>query len=357
MQLTYDITIMPLLALFIIMLCLTMLTVRMYLKTNIRTDLFLAISFAVITIIPLTLYWKTGEQAFWSKPFHLALLTVLCVTLVIYWLGEKRSLAERIPYTVLTVLVAITFILPSSFLVAIILGFSLFVTAIYLYVNAVRGGKVENVRLVLYVILGISIVIGGILSTNAFAMIYSLALLCLMLYEMIRYTDRLIGLLKNVGTYSMTDPLTRVYNKGYLLKKSAQLVEKQAISVIFGDIDSFKKLNDTKGHEYGDEVLIKVAAVFKNVLLKKQGTAFRYGGEELVGIVIADLEDTAKLAEQFRVAVEKEVGVTISLGVANSEEISKSYRPRLELDTIKLADERMYISKKTGKNKVTSRGE
>lgn len=98
---------------------------------------------------------------------------------------------------------------------------------------------------------------------------------------------------------SIKDPLTNLYNKGFLFRKTEQLIKQQPISIIFIDIDNFKTLNDTKGHDYGDQVLCQVGMVLKEVLENK-GYFCRFGGEEMVGILIDG--NAIKVAEQYRKA-------------------------------------------------------
>lgn len=76
-----------------------------------------------------------------------------------------------------------------------------------------------------------------------------------MLIETRYYFVRVAKLMRNAGMNSIKDPLTNLYNKGFLFRKTEQLIKQQPISIIFIDIDNFKTLNDTKGHDYGDQVL------------------------------------------------------------------------------------------------------
>lgn len=157
------------------------------------------------------------------------------------------------------------------------------------------------------------------------------------------HTKSLLEMMKNAGKNVITDQLTGLYNRRWLFMKAKQLCAEQDVGFIFFDIDNFKILNDTKGHEYGDQVLKQVGDIM-NREMKGYGYAARYGGEELVAITTKP-DKTLKLAEKILEITRKEVNVTMSIGVAvgrgNAEEL------------IKLADERMYISKTSGKNRVT----
>jgi GGDEF domain-containing protein len=89
----------------------------------------------------------------------------------------------------------------------------------------------------------------------------------------------------NLGAAANTDPLTRIYNKGYLLEAlGAEWKRAKALhtdfSLIFLDLDHFKNINDTCGHDAGDEVLKEVARLIRNDFVRPRDIFARYGGEE-----------------------------------------------------------------------------
>lgn len=163
--------------------------------------------------------------------------------------------------------------------------------------------------------------------------------------------DRVVEILQAVYHSSITDGLTGVYNRTYFFNRVNQYATRKIkIGIIFTDIDNFKKLNDTKGHQMGDEVLKKVAAILKEEA-EDIGIAGRYGGEELVMMIADSRVNMRELAEKLRKRVAEETIVTVSVGYA-------VYRGQVSGQTlIKQADEAMYHSKTTGKNKVTSYSE
>ncbi|OHA93929.1 MAG: hypothetical protein A3D37_02035 [Candidatus Zambryskibacteria bacterium RIFCSPHIGHO2_02_FULL_38_22] len=126
------------------------------------------------------------------------------------------------------------------------------------------------------------------------------------------------------------------------------------ISFLFFDIDHFKKVNDTYGHDVGDVVLKKVAKTIHQSL-RVGDTAARWGGEEMVASLLgADINDAQIKADDIRKKIEelhfdeaKNLKVTISVGVVSSEAASGFE------DLMKKADEALYKSKQTGRNKVT----
>jgi len=124
------------------------------------------------------------------------------------------------------------------------------------------------------------------------------------------------------------------------------------ISFLFFDIDHFKKINDTFGHDVGDLVLKKVAQTIKQNM-RVGDTVARWGGEEMVASLLgADLNDAKLKAEDIRQKIEKltfensEIKVTISIGVVSSE-ISSDFT-----DLMKKADQSLYQAKQSGRNKV-----
>jgi diguanylate cyclase (GGDEF)-like protein len=125
------------------------------------------------------------------------------------------------------------------------------------------------------------------------------------------------------------------------------------VSVIFFDIDYFKKVNDTYGHAVGDAVLSKVAETIQESL-RTGDTVARWGGEEVVASLLgADEKDAVAKANEIREKVSilafpesPDLSLTISAGVASSEKDV----PLPEL--IKRADQALYKAKESGRNKV-----
>ncbi|OPX92841.1 MAG: Response regulator PleD [Pelotomaculum sp. PtaB.Bin104] len=165
-----------------------------------------------------------------------------------------------------------------------------------------------------------------------------------------RQADENLGLIKE----NSTDPLTGVANRRQLDKYLAQVLGKtMPLSLVMLDIDHFKRVNDTWGHQVGDEVLQHFARTMQKAVRPGDLVA-RYGGEEFTIICCATLDNAAIVAERVRQAVEStpantsagEVRITSSQGVAE-------YRAG---DTaVKLkerADAALYEAKETGRNRV-----
>jgi len=183
--------------------------------------------------------------------------------------------------------------------------------------------------------------------------------------ELTRKNIELERLNTEVQRLAMTDSLTGLYNRRGFFEFSVREVAhvkrfKHTLSVIMLDIDHFKEVNDTYGHETGDQVLEKIAALF-NAQLRKIDILGRYGGEEFSLLLpeteLAGARETAERLRRVMADTPIETGqgllnITISLGVA----VFTDNRTTLE-DLLKHADQAMYMAKKTGRNRVCVYGE
>lgn len=156
---------------------------------------------------------------------------------------------------------------------------------------------------------------------------------------------------------SVTDGLTRIFNHrsliGYLKKEmNTARKSKSPLSLAIFDIDDFKKINDSLGHVYGDQVLLEVANIIKRNV-RDSDIVGRYGGEEFMVIFTGtSLENAAIVAERIRKAIAEfpfpqAVSVTISGGI-------KQFENQNIRDLINQADKNLYKSKHNGKNQIIS---
>jgi two-component system, cell cycle response regulator len=160
---------------------------------------------------------------------------------------------------------------------------------------------------------------------------------------------------------SNTDFLTGLYNRRFLMDvleiEFQRMLRKEGhLSLIIADIDHFKRINDTFGHQQGDTVLVRLADATR-ASLRRYDIAARYGGEEFVillpetsfaeGMVVAERLRRAVAEMTFSPPMER-LTVTISLGLT-------SY-PELPLDSVEellnKADEALYRAKQNGRNRV-----
>ncbi|WP_156323882.1 diguanylate cyclase domain-containing protein [Bacillus sp. JCM 19034] len=150
----------------------------------------------------------------------------------------------------------------------------------------------------------------------------------------------------------ITDHLTELYSRNYLDEQIQKSMEegKQGTFLLI-DIDDFKKINDTYGHQVGDQVIIQVATILKDVVTN-QGIAARWGGEELA-LYLPDTHHKKgkKLADIIlrRVKIESDPTVTISVGISywNSD---AEHSPSLN-QLFHQADQSLYDAKESGKDR------
>ncbi len=150
------------------------------------------------------------------------------------------------------------------------------------------------------------------------------------------------------------DPLTKLYNRGYLISEMEKRMKEdnaKFISVIM-DIDDFKRINDTYGHIFGDSVLVTFAEFMKREVEGK-GFAARFGGEEFMLIYDSDdteavlkaLQNVARALEEYY-QKEKQISVTFSGGM-------ELYNHEQKIDDLIInVDNKLYQAKRNGKKQV-----
>ncbi|WLD97869.1 PleD family two-component system response regulator [Agrobacterium leguminum] len=179
-----------------------------------------------------------------------------------------------------------------------------------------------------------------------------------------RYNEHLRLNLQHTMELAIVDGLTGLNNRRYLDNHLKILFDRAAvrgrpISICMTDIDRFKLVNDTYGHDVGDEVLREFAARIRSTV-RGADLACRYGGEEFV-VVMPDtpMELAASVAERLRAIVEdkpfyvrsidRELSITASLGIATS---SGAFGAPDEI--LKQADKALYEAKHAGRNRVVA---
>lgn len=163
---------------------------------------------------------------------------------------------------------------------------------------------------------------------------------------------------------AFVDGLTGVRNRRYFDEQLSIEVARavrsgQAVSLILMDVDSFKRFNDYYGHQAGDDCLRKLAHAFQSCLKRPAELVARYGGEEFVCLLPdTDAAGAMHVAESLRMAVMvceiahaqsiTHTCVTVSLGVATLQPA----QPVTAAELLKLADQRLYMAKDQGRNRV-----
>lgn len=154
----------------------------------------------------------------------------------------------------------------------------------------------------------------------------------------------------------ITDHLTKLHSRNYLDDRIEQSMKRDIEGCfILIDIDNFKKINDTHGHQVGDELLVQVGRIIKSYI-RKSDIGARWGGEELaIYLPRIALSAGAEIARRLvkAIAQDSKPKITISCGV--------SYWHKDQLDSyqalFKRADDALYMAKGTGKNKVVTQGD
>ena len=161
-----------------------------------------------------------------------------------------------------------------------------------------------------------------------------------------------------LAALAITDPLTQLHNRRYFMTRSEEELRRSQryggpLTILLLDVDHFKKVNDTHGHQVGDEVLVAVAQRLR-ASLRSTDVLARYGGEEFVVCLPETPVDGARaIAERLRASVEAEIvpamgrAVTVSIGVAMLRPDTQSVGSLLEN-----ADAALYRAKRAGRNRV-----
>ena len=145
---------------------------------------------------------------------------------------------------------------------------------------------------------------------------------------------------------AFTDSLTNLYNR-----RAVNINDNSYDSIIFGDIDHFKRINDEHGHDFGDLVLVEVSNVLKRIV-RESDLVCRWGGEEFV-ILLKNCndEDAYKKAIELKneiASLSEKLGFEITMSFGISRNTGKTLK-----DAIDEADKAMYESKEKGRNTIT----
>ncbi len=173
---------------------------------------------------------------------------------------------------------------------------------------------------------------------------------------------------EKVRMLSITDPLTGCFNRGHLTEYFPQETSrakryKLSLSTILCDIDHFKKVNDTYGHQTGDMVLNEFVKCIKEVIRENIDWVVRYGGEEFLMVLPeTDVSSACIVAERLRKVIsdrsikikENVIQITASFGVSGFDFSSPDKTISME-EMINEADKYLYQAKREGRNKVRAR--
>jgi diguanylate cyclase (GGDEF)-like protein len=178
-------------------------------------------------------------------------------------------------------------------------------------------------------------------------------------------TVELENAIEKIQRIAIKDALTGCFNRGGIIKFLAKEMKRakrynHPIAVLLCDLDRFKKVNDTYGHQSGDIVLQKVVSCIEGCIRDDVDWLARYGGEEfLLVIPMTDIEGAFKLAERLRLAIselsfifsEEKIQITASFGVCGIENWEDHSNISHE-GLINCADVNLYRAKNEGRNRV-----
>ena len=182
-------------------------------------------------------------------------------------------------------------------------------------------------------------------------------ILLLLAFGVIRAT---MVLLNQIEELAMFDPLTKLMNRGFFKEFLQREVNRSArfqrpFSMIMGDVDHFKRVNDEHGHDCGDKVLQHIARIMQKNL-RSEDVICRWGGEEFLFLLPeTSLDEAGEVAEKLRSKIEGgpltfnniKVSITMSFGVC-----AQTPGDRDISSCIASADRRLYEAKRNGRNQV-----
>ena len=166
---------------------------------------------------------------------------------------------------------------------------------------------------------------------------------------------------ERLSVEATTDPLSQLYNRRYITQVTPKCFDvalryDSNLSVMMIDLDDFKNINDTYGHDVGDNVIIQCSDTLQK-LVRSSDLLARYGGEEFIIIAThTEADEVLSLANRIRETIEKQVistsngeelHYTLSIGLSHLQEGDESIE-----QIIKRADKALYVAKANGKNQI-----
>ncbi|XOB63005.1 EAL domain-containing protein [Campylobacterota bacterium DY0563] len=214
----------------------------------------------------------------------------------------------------------------------------------------------DNVELILAIDFSVEKVedINQIISVIKYVIISIIFVILLFIVAFVIQTIKYISAKKN----AFIDKLTNVYNRNYL-QESKDFINLTDYILVALDIDHFKKINDTYGHDVGDKILKQIANTILFCIRQNEDIIVRYGGEEFLALIRTKRKNhlqalnvlerifTTIQDKKFKISAEEFINVTVSIGVNITPGKSRTFQ-----DAFKLADIALYNAKNKGRNKI-----
>jgi len=305
----------------------------------------------IIIMTPLLLNWSIRHPMVWSQQrlAELAALVLLCagISYLVFGQGAQAASASWM-FLVLPLIIWAAYRFTQREVTTIIAAVSAVAIWYTLYGDGpFRSASLNRSLLELLAFISSMVVTGLLLNAVE--------------GERKRAIDDLEKELRGVKDEAVTDPLTGLSNRRYLwhflpyeLLRVAR--RESSLAVIMIDLDHFKRVNDIHGHEAGDLVLTKVAALLRSHI-RDSDIASRYGGEEFV-LVLPDatLEGTKRRADAIRNAIRELklehlgkpiTGVTASIGIAMFPDHAEDSE-----SLMRIVDDLLYEAKRSGRDRI-----
>lgn len=175
-----------------------------------------------------------------------------------------------------------------------------------------------------------------------------------------KQSNEIVKLNSTLQDMAYLDPMTNVHNRRYFFDEAERTLslskrEKKALTLAMIDIDKFKAVNDTHGHDVGDLVIIELCKEVKKTIRDSDIFA-RFGGEEFILMFPnTNLENALIICEKIRTNVEKiilnDIKFTISIGLADFKTQTDNIQESIE-EVIKVSDNGLYKAKENGRNRI-----
>lgn len=292
----------------------------------------------LLFFLALYYYYRIIDPNFKLRVLLFSVSVIIIMIQSMYLLMYRTEKSQRIIYRNTALVCLLLLILYSVRLVL----------AIFIYPQEsefINGNVIDSILMLCSQMLGIMMTFSLVLMINM-----------RLFNDVQQYAEEKELMVQELRRLANTDGLTGIYNRSKIeqiltIEVLRSRRYKHPLSIIIADIDHFKTVNDTYGHNVGDVVLSGISSMMKEHI-REVDYIGRWGGEEfLIVCPETSLEGARKLAEKLRKKIEKhqfnEIGVkTISMGVAEIEEDD------WDEEILKRADRNLYKAKKAGRNRV-----